>query len=125
MKHMISHFAIYVDKLERASKFYTNVFDWEITGYGSSDFSQITSTEGSVIGALQHRKYELTHEHVIGYECSIAVDNMEKTAESIIEAGGTILMPKTEIPNVGWLIKFKDTEGNIACAIQYHSSLSK
>ena len=32
----------------------------------------------------------------------------------------TIVMPKTEIPHVGWLVKFLDTEGNLVCAMEYN-----
>ena len=28
-------------------------------------------------------------------------------------------MPRTAIPGVGCLIKFRDTEGNLACAIRF------
>jgi uncharacterized protein len=31
-------------------------------------------------------------------------------------------MPKTAIPGVGWLIKFLDTEGNLACAVHFDES---
>ncbi|NHE55963.1 VOC family protein [Cyclobacterium plantarum] len=31
-------------------------------------------------------------------------------------------MPKTAIPNVGWIAKFLDTEGNLICAMQYDDS---
>ena len=29
---------------------------------------------------------------------------------------------KTAIPGVGWLIKFLDTEGNLACAVKFDTS---
>ena len=38
---------------------------------------------------------------------------------AIIANGGTILMPKATIPTVGQLIWFRDTEGNVAGAMQY------
>jgi len=31
-------------------------------------------------------------------------------------------MPKTAIPNVGWIAKFLDTEENLICAMQYDDS---
>ncbi len=37
----------------------------------------------------------------------------------ILKNGGKIVMRPMEIPTVGVLIKFLDTEGNLACAIQY------
>ncbi len=55
----------------------------------------------------------------LGYECTIAVDSVDETAAKVAANGGTVIMPKVAIPTVGYLIKFKDTEGNIACAIRY------
>jgi predicted enzyme related to lactoylglutathione lyase len=37
----------------------------------------------------------------------------------IVKHGGNVVMKPMEIPTVGVLIKFVDTEGNLACAIQY------
>jgi len=32
------------------------------------------------------------------------------------------VLPKTEIPSVGWIIKFLDTEENLVCAMEYHKN---
>lgn len=106
--------------------FYQAVFNWAFNSYGAPDFLQINSSpskEGELIGALQDRRYSLAPEKVIGFECTIKVENVDTTAAGVEKAGGEILMPKTEIPHVGWVIKFKDTEGNILCAMQYHDPI--
>lgn len=125
MKNNLRHFAIYVDKMDRAKKFYSNLFNWDFNSYGPEDFLQIKSgTEESseLIGALQSRKYSPLKEKIIGLECSFEVSDIDQTSEMIQENKGKIVMPKTAIPNVGWLVKFLDTEGNLVCAIQYDSS---
>lgn len=122
MENALTHFAIYIDDLERASNFYTHVFNWGVRSFGAPDFLQITSgnnSDGPPIGALQHRKYSPVEEKVIGFECSISVENVDAVAEKIQAAGGEIVLPKTEIPGVGFVIKFRDTEGNLVCAMQY------
>ena len=122
MDKTLSHFAIFTEDLDRAKAFYNQVFNWGFTGYGPQDFAQIKSNdseEGQLIGAMQDRKYQLTAEKVIGFECSIRVEDVDAIAALVTENGGEVLMPKTEIPQVGWLIKFKDTEGNIVCAMEY------
>ncbi len=63
--------------------------------------------------------YSPVPERVNGFECSIEVADISQTAEAVEQAGGRIVMPVTEIPYVGKLIKFTDTEGNLLCAIQY------
>lgn len=118
-----THFGIYIDDMERATHFYKHVFDWAFNDYGPSDFQQIRSHEsedGELIGALQHRKYTPVKEKVIGFECTIGVSDLDSTIELVKEVGGEIIMPKTEIPNVGWITKFNDTEGNLVCAMQYN-----
>ena len=125
MIHKLKHFAIYVDDLNRAKAFYSNLFNWDFNEYGPGDFLQIkdqTGEKAELIGALQSRKYCPLKEKVIGFECSIEVNDIEKTIEKVNSNGGKILLPKTAIPFVGWLTKFTDTEGNIVCAIAYDST---
>jgi len=125
MKNKSTHFAIYIDDMDRAKEFYSNLFGWEFNSYGPSDFLQIKtdkSNNAELIGALQLRKYSPIKDKIIGFECSIEVDNIDNSIESIAKNGGKIVMPKTVIPYVGWLTKFLDTEGNIVCAIQYDNS---
>lgn len=125
MKNKPSHFAIYIDDIERAKDFYGQLFGWQFNDYGQEDFLQIKDADSEhapPIGALQSRKYSPIEEKIIGFECSIAVKDIDSTISSVQEYGGKIVMPKTAIPHVGWLIKFLDTEGNIVCAMQYYQT---
>jgi predicted enzyme related to lactoylglutathione lyase len=54
-----------------------------------------------------------------GFECTIAVLDVDETVRKIVSAGGLIVMEKTTLPGVGHLIFFQDTEGNLAGAMQY------
>lgn len=124
--NQLSHFSIFTEDMERAKSFYGKVFNWDFNNYGPSGFAQINSSKGDsgqLIGALQDRQYQLTKEKVIGFECSINVADVDAIADLVANNGGEILMPKTEIPHVGWLIKFQDTEGNIVCAMQYQEHI--
>ena len=118
----LSHFAIYIDDLNRAKNFYSEVFDWGFNDYGQEGFLQIKDSEdGNLIGALQSRNYSPLPEKVLGFECTISVENLDSTLERVIQNGGTIVLPKVEIPYVGWISKFTDSEGNLVCAMQYHN----
>jgi uncharacterized protein len=121
MSNKLSHFAIYIDDIDRAKSFYREVFQWGFQSYGPGDFLQIKSDDsdsGELIGALQSRTYAPLQEKIIGFECTIQVSDVTVVIEKVKANGGTILMPKTAIPRVGWLTKFQDTEGNIVCAMQ-------
>ncbi len=121
MKNKLTHFAIYTDDIERAKSFYEDVFDWGFASYGPSDFLQIRADkteDGELIGALQSRKYSPLDEKIIGLECTISVEDIDDIIQKLKNNGGEILIPKTAIPNVGWIVKFLDTEGNLICALQ-------
>lgn len=117
------HFAVYTDNIDRAAAFYQSVFNWQMNSYGQPGFMQIMHVDNleKPIGALQDRKFSPLHDKVNGFECSIEVANIEETQRAVEQSGGKVVMPITEIPNVGRLCKFTDTEGNLLCAIQYLS----
>ncbi|MEO0507101.1 MAG: VOC family protein [Bacteroidota bacterium] len=128
MKNNLLHFAIYTSDIDRTKAFYSNLFGWDFNSYGQGDFMQIKDSpgkEGKLIGALQSREYSPIEDKILGFECSISVLNIDDTITKIEANNGKIVMPKTEIPYVGWLVKFLDTEGNIVCAVQYHNNPGK
>ncbi len=124
----VVHFAVHADDLERARGFYQGVFGWRFQGFGSLDLSSFCKIKNSagqgpgIHGAMQHRRFNTLSEPVLGYECTIEVADLEATAAAVEANGGKIVMSKTAIPGVGWLIKFTDTEGNLACAIHFEAN---
>ena len=127
MANQLSHFAIHADDLERARKFYGTIFGWKFQGYGGdmTDFCQVIDASGKYLapmGAIQARKFNTAPQPVIGYECSFNVDDVDVVARAVEANGGKIVMKKSAIPGVGWIVKFLDTEGNLACAVQYDPS---
>lgn len=125
MNNKLTHFAIHIDDIERAKKFYDGVFEWGFNSYGQDDFLQIKSDKsenGELIGAMQSRKYSPVPEKIIGLECTFGVESIDETIEKVKSNGGQVLMPKTAIPYVGYIAKFLDTEGNLICGMQYDNS---
>jgi predicted enzyme related to lactoylglutathione lyase len=119
MPNNLAFFAIHADDVARARKFYEKVFQWKFDAWGPPGFFTInTGTETDVCGALQQRHDIVPGEKINGLECTFAVKDIDATAKAIVANGGTIIMPKCEIPTVGWLIKIKDPEGNILCIKQ-------
>lgn len=122
----VVHFAVNADDVARAKTFYENVFGWRFEEWGPPDFYLIQTGESEncgIRGALQQRTEPMTGTGSNGYECSISVQNLHSTATAIKANGGQIVMDEVEIPSVGRLIKFSDTEGNIACAMQYNEGV--
>jgi predicted enzyme related to lactoylglutathione lyase len=118
MANHISHFSIHADDCARACSFYEHVFGWKFTAWGPPGFFLIDTGDG-IHGAVQKRSTPLSGAGMRGYECTVGVDDLDAIAKAIAKHGGKILMPAAEIPTVGTLIQFMDTEGNIACAMKY------
>jgi predicted enzyme related to lactoylglutathione lyase len=117
----LAHFAIHADDLARAKRFYTDVFEWRFEAWGPPDFYMIRTKEGEdpgVFGSLQKRHHP-QGDAITGFECTIAVRDVDAVARAVAQAGGSITMKRVTIGTVGHLIKFRDTEGNIVGAMQY------
>ena len=122
MPHNVVHFAIHADDLARARRFYEEAFGWRFEPWGPPDFYLVatgTDEEPGIHGSLQRRRSPVEGQGLIGYECTISVDDVDATAKRVETHGGKVLMPKAEIPGVGRLIQFEDTEGNVVCAMHY------
>lgn len=116
MPNQVCFFAIHADDVDRAKNFYQSTFGWTFNAWAPNFFL----IEGAGIrGSLQQRQTPLSGDGFRGYECTIAVDSIDKAQQAVETAGGKITMPKMELPSVGTMIKFTDTEGNHACAMQY------
>ena len=50
---------------------------------------------------------------VNAFVCTIDVTDLDAMVARLVEAGGTVALPRMPIPTVGWLAYGKDTEGNI------------
>jgi predicted enzyme related to lactoylglutathione lyase len=127
MSNHLSHFAIPADDVERARRFYERVFKWRIEAWGPPDFYLIFTDDGHPSGSIDKRDDLAAARHEqpvkgrggIGWECTIAVDDLRAIQSAIVKHGGKIVHDEREIVSVGTLIRFEDTEGNIACAMHY------
>ena len=120
MPNNITHFSIHADDTNRAKAFYESVFGWSFEPWGPPDFWVIKTGDDDnpgIRGALQKRR-EPVDGGVKAFECTVSVADLEAIAEAVAEHGGRILVPKMQLPTVGWLIQFADTEGNVACAMK-------
>lgn len=116
----IAHFDVHADDVARARKFYERVFEWRFTPWGPPDFFMIATgseSDRGIHGALHDRPKD--GHRSVGFECTIAVDDVDAIVGLIEKEGGKVTVPKMVIPGVGELIQFEDTEGNIACAMRY------
>ncbi len=118
----VVHFEIYADEPERAMKFYTDIFGWTFEKYdfGSTPYYGIhtgpkDTKEPGINGGLLKRPGPAPTPNiaVIGYACTIQVENIDETIKKIEAGGGTLALAKMAIPGMAWQAYYKDTEGNV------------
>ncbi len=118
----VVHFEIQASDLERAAKFYRDVFGWEIKKWegGQMEYWMIMtapkdSTEPGINGGLLKRPAATPPQEcgTNAYTCTMQVENFDETAKKIQAAGGVVAMPKFALPGMAWQGYFLDTESNV------------
>ncbi len=108
----IVHFDIPADDVERARKFYTELFGWKIERTpGPMEYWMISTTEdqneNAVNGAMMKRILPEP-----GYRNYIAVSSVEEYAAKVKKLGGRVVLPKMAVPGLGYFAVCLDTENN-------------
>jgi predicted enzyme related to lactoylglutathione lyase len=118
MANHIAHFHFDAEDLARARRFYETVFGWRFRAWGPPEYFLIEAGDAGIHGSMARRP----RGHAAGdggFECTIAVEDIEATARAVTAAGGQITIPKNVIHGVGEHIQFRDTEGNTVAAMRY------
>jgi len=115
--HTIVHFEIPADDVERLRRFYSNLFGWKIEKTSSPvDYWMIETVpidkngvpiRPGVNGGMmkrQHREHKPAN--------YISVESVDEYAKKIEALGGKVIVPKTEVPGIGWWALALDPEGN-------------
>lgn len=116
MDHTIIHFEIPAEDIERLRRFYSNVFGWKIKKEETMDYWMVqtvqTDSQGMPIrpGINGGMLKKQNPEHKFTYY--ISVESIEEYGRKVEENGGKVIVPKTEIPNIGWWALASDPEGN-------------
>ncbi len=117
----VAYFEIQVEDVDRAGKFYQDVFGWEISKWdGPGDYWIVKTGDNSekgINGGIMKMRGEaplMTN--------SINVPSVDEYTKKATDAGGTIILPKMTIPGVGYVAYVKDTEGIIIGIFQEDKS---
>ena len=120
----VIHFEIHAAEPDRAERFYTGVFGWSAQPIGGPTDYRLLSTgpenKAGINGAILQRVGGEPEDGgpVNAYTCTIQVESIEDIERAVPAAGGTQVLDRMEIPGVGLLSYFKDTEGNIFGALE-------
>jgi predicted enzyme related to lactoylglutathione lyase len=112
------HFEIHADNTERAIAFYSRLFGWKFSQWADQPYWLVKTGEAGtpgINGGLLPRRGPGPADMaaVNAFVCTVDVSDLDAMVTRLVEAGGTIALPKMPIPTMGWLAYGKDTEGNL------------
>jgi predicted enzyme related to lactoylglutathione lyase len=115
--HTVVHFEIPADDVEGLSKFYSKLFGWKIIRMpGPIEYYGIQTVPVDDHGMLLRKgvngglmKRQNPEHKPVNY---IAVESVDEHSKKIEELGGRIVVPKMEVPGVGWWVMALDPDGN-------------
>lgn len=116
----VVHFEIPADDVERAQKFYQEIFGWQIqkVPMPEMEYFIITTVEtdedrmpkesGAINGGMMPRQ-------VPGEQPVLVIDVTDINArlQAIEAAGGKVVLPVQQVGDMGLYARFRDPEGNI------------
>jgi uncharacterized protein len=115
----VVHFEIPADDVGRAKEFYDSTFGWNLQDVDMNpgtytvvmttpiDERQMPTEPGAINGGMMTRTPEASHPII-----TIQVDSIDDSLKKVEAGGGSMVTPRTEIPNMGAFAYFKDSEGN-------------
>ncbi len=108
--HSIVHVEIPANDPASAAKFYADLFGWNIQVDQALNYYMFQAGSGPG-GAFPQVGEDPPYKpgEVVIY---VSTDDIDATLAKTESLGGKTLMPKTEIPNVGWFAFFADPTGN-------------
>jgi len=129
LDHTIVHFEIPADDIEKLKKFYMDLFGWTMNRYpGPTTYYMIGTVpvdektmmplRPGVNGGMYEKKDASVHELAVPLNY-ISVESVEEYSKKVTALGGKILVPKMEIPTIGWWALAEDPEGNRFGMLEY------
>ncbi|MDA8169400.1 MAG: VOC family protein [Nitrospiraceae bacterium] len=104
----VVHFEIPADNVERARKFYSGLFGWEIKQMPGMDYWLFTpGGEKPAGGGMMKRQHP---QHTITVYFDVA--SVDEYSAKVKDAGGSIAVPKMAVPGEGYFAVCMDTENN-------------
>ena len=107
-KNPIVHIEFSAQDREETSKFYTDLFGWEVQHIPEMNYA--TFDTGSQPGGGFNPVSESNPAGTI--LVYVGTDDIDASLAKAEELGGKTTVPKTEVPGFGWMAFFVDPTGN-------------
>ena len=122
----IVHFEIPADDVDRAKKFYSDLFGWKMERWPGTEGKDTSSSSSSnmdywiisttdsrgnkaSIGGGMMKRQGPHHEHITNF---IDVNSVDEYSSKIQKLGGKIVVSKMAVPGMGYFAVCYDTENN-------------
>lgn len=113
----VIHFEVPTTDAAASRKFYENVLGWKLTKWeGPMEYYLITTgspEEPGIDGGLGGAANEFN-----ATVNTVGVEDLDKTLALALANGGQVIMPKEEIPGVGWLAYIREPGGGVLGLMQ-------
>jgi len=107
-KHSLVHIEFSANDLKAAEKFFSDVFGWKVQQMPEMNYAMYETGEG-VGGGFNPVSDTNLAGTILPH---IGTNDVNATLADIESHGGKTLVPKTEIPGMGWFAIFSDPTGN-------------
>ena len=108
-EHKIVHIELSAKDRKALSKFYADVFGWDVQHIDDMNYTTFKAGDG-VAGGFN----PVTEENPAGtVTIYIETDDVTASLKEVEKAGGTILSQEMEIPSTGKFGIFRDPQGNM------------
>jgi len=108
----IVHIEIHSSDPTRTKEFYKEVFGWKFQDMPEMNYTTFEAPSAPHGGLQKHGEKGPT---VVNY---ILANDIARTLERIENAGGIVMVPKSEIPNIGWYAVFQEPGGTVQALYQ-------
>jgi predicted enzyme related to lactoylglutathione lyase len=123
----IVHFEIPADDVDRAKKFYSDLFGWKMEKWPAADGKDSSSSSSSssnmeywIISTTDDKgnkadisagmmKRQEQHQHITNF---IDVNSVDEYSSKIEKLGGKVVVSKMAVPGMGYFAVCHDTENN-------------
>jgi uncharacterized protein len=111
MGRPVVHWEFWSENPERTAGFYSRVFDWDIRLIPEMSYRLVdTGGQGGINGGIMKPQAGPWPAQLALY---VDVDDIDAYRARIVEAGGRMLVEKTDVPEVGQFALFQDPDGRV------------
>lgn len=117
MTGKVVHFELPADDVERARRFYTDTFGWQLDEMPELDYTWVRTTAtddrgmpaepGAINGGLAQRQDPVT-----GPVITIEVEDIDTALAKVVACGGRVVQERAAVGTMGFTAYIADTEGN-------------